>query len=454
MKTIEHLQRGIASCGCRMLTAVLLALCLAACSKDDDITDPTGPDEDTKPASTFNLHVNEGNIISLNGSVPDYYPTAYGMVTVMEQLPADEKLLYVGGVYSIANEEPDMSDSYSFIDVSDWDLFQTWDWSSPLYWTSLWLTNPLPGTTYHLRGMAVTERGTYYTNPIDITTDPVPADTAAADAYEIPVVFHLFPDSTGSYNVPDWIIQEQFDYANVVYANRHNIPGQTETGVRFTLATHTPDGTPLETPGIVREKEPESVIFHHAQIDEKYVWDMEQVLNVWVMPVINEEGLAGFSWMPRFDEDELLEGCNVLRDPEVFTGIFLNASNLAGANQEYIFAHEAGHFLGLDHVFEPAGDYCDDTPWYDRDAYLENINDYIFWRADETGQEFVSDNVMDYYYGFCTGFTPSQVERIQYTLKHAYFIPGPAGKTLPASSPAAASRSDGSPRRFGGDPVW
>ena len=45
------------------------------------------------------------------------------------------------------------------------------------------------------------------------------------------------------------------------------------------------------------------------------------------------------------------------------------------------------------------------------------------------------------------GFTPKQGERIQYTLKHAYLIPGEAGKETPAV------RSAGQPRRFGDKPV-
>ena len=46
------------------------------------------------------------------------------------------------------------------------------------------------------------------------------------------------------------------------------------------------------------------------------------------------------------------------------------------------------------------------------------------------------------------GITPDQVERIQYTLKHAYLIPGEAGK---GDTPAV--RSTGQPHRFGDKPV-
>lgn len=54
---------------------------------------------------------------------------------------------------------------------------------------------------------------------------------------------------------------------------------------------------------------------------------------------------------------------------------------------------------------------------------------------------------MDYEYGFMTGLTPDRLARIQYTLQHAYYIPGEAGKEMPAA------RSCGQARRFVGKPV-
>ena len=104
----------------------------------------------------------------------------------------------------------------------------------------------------------------------------------------------------------------------------------------------------------------------------------------------------------------------------------------------------------LRHIPEyPGDDYCEDTPWYDRDAYLEATQGNIeYTRTDAaTGGIFFSDNIMDYEYGFMAGITPDQVERIQHTLQYAYLIPGEAGKEAPAV------RSAGQPRRFGDKPV-
>ncbi len=88
-----------------------------------------------------------------------------------------------------------------------------------------------------------------------------------------------------------------------------------------------------------------------------------------------------------------------------------------------------GHFLGLIHVFDE--DFCSDTPLYDRETYDLSINELWYKRefADAPGTYFLSDNVMDYGASYGCGITPEQKARIEYTLHHAYNIPGPAGKT-------------------------
>ena len=145
----------------------------------------------------------------------------------------------------------------------------------------------------------------------------------------------------------------------------------------------------------------------------------------------------------------MLPGCETPYEPGVVTGIFLNTRAMTMANDVMSFAHEAGHFLGLEHVYLVGDDYCDDTRWYDRDAYMEAMQGNIsFKRTDAaTGETFWSDNIIDYEYGFMAGVTPDQVARIQHTLQYAYLIPGAAGKEAPAV------RSAGQPRRFGDKPV-
>lgn len=442
---------GFMSYGFKFFVAVTLTFIMAAC--DDD-----GPDSepDQEPTSTFKLHIGEENVVQIDIEAPDCYPPMYEAILVMEDLPADEKIIYMGAVYSTENQEPDKSDCTTIYDYSNFELFQNWDWKKePLYWRCISLFHPLPGTAYYVRGYVQTDKGEYYSNTIEIRsglTNLIPEDP---NAYKIPVVFHIFPDAEGNYPVKDWMVKEQLEYANNVFGNYYNIPGQIETGVRFVAATHAPDGTKLEIPGIVHETEAVEVDFQNVKMADKYVWDMEHALNVWICPIKNADDyeneyniLGGFTSYPFFDTDEMLEGCNEFDQSGIVTGIYLNATAMTLANDVMAFAHEAGHFLALEHVFAPKGDFCDDTQWYDYTAYRATMESGIhFNRTSRAVDVFWSDNIMDYEYGFMTGFTPDQLKRIQYTLQHAYFIPGEAGKKEPAS------RSLKSPRRFVGNPI-
>lgn len=100
---------------------------------------------------------------------PDYYPPMYAAVLVMEDLPADEKIIYLGGVYSTANPEPDISDCILISDYLDYETIQNWEWEKePLYWRCMYLFHPLPATTYYVRGYVQTDKGEYYSNTIEI----------------------------------------------------------------------------------------------------------------------------------------------------------------------------------------------------------------------------------------------------------------------------------------------
>lgn len=441
---------GILRHGYKLFAVLLLAFGLAACDDDN-----TAPEPDPEPTSTFQIHIGEGNIVQADLGAPDNYPPAYMAVLVMEDLPADEKIIYMGSVYSTEDREPDVNDCTYLIDYSDDDLIQGWQWEvEPLYYGCLYLFHPLPGATYYVRGYVKTNKAEYYSNTIEIRSSLTAPVAENPEAYEIPVVFHLFPDAEGNYPVKDWMVREQLDYANHVYSHYFNLPGQTETGVRFVAATTAPDGQPLETPGIVHEKEAVEIDYTNVELDDQYIWDNELALNVWVAPInnvyVDEYSIfAGFSFFPFFDEVDMLPGCDTPYEPGVVTGIFLNTRAMVLANDVMAFAHEAGHFLGLEHVYIEGDDYCDDTPWYDRKAYVETMRgDISFKRTNAaTGESFWSDNIMDYEYGFMAGITPDQVKRIQHTLQYAYLIPGEAGKEAPAV------RSAGQPRRFGDKPV-
>lgn len=374
----------------------------------------------------------DGNMEPFEPDAPNYYPQTYNIYMKMEDLPDNEKILYTGACYSTDDDKPDTSDYLYIFDDSDNPIIHGWDWDEdgPMIWNCLSLIHLTPGETYYIRGYVVTDRGEYYTDTMEVRSEYTAPLVEDPEAYEIPVVFHLFPDEHGYYPVKDWMADDMISYANHVYSNYFSeVPEQVRTGVRFVPATLDPEGNPLKTPGIVYEQEAVRIDYLNTQLDRKYIWDMEKVLNVWVCPIDNAQtDLAGFSCFPFFDSDECMEGCNIY-EPGLFAGIFINSDSYTSWNIEYTFAHEAGHFLGLDHVFTE--DYCSDTPWYDYDAFWAETNGmYVFERWNDK-ERWWSDNIMDYDPSFMTGFTPDQAKRIQYTLDHAYFIPGEAGKTAP-----------------------
>ena len=416
-----------------LLTCILLSFSAVSCSPDN-----------TVPSSTFRVYMYDGNMEPFEPNAPDYYPQTYSIYMKMEDLPDNEKILYTGACYSTDDDKPDTSDYLYIFDDSDNPTIQGWDWDKdgPMIWNCLSLIHLTPGETYYIRGYVLTDKGEYYTDTMEVRSEYTTPLVEDPEAYEIPVVFHLFPDEHGYYPVKDWMADDMISYANHVYSNYFSeVPGQVRTGVRFVPATLDPEGNPLQTPGVVYEQEAVKIDYLDTQLDRKYIWDMEKVLNVWVCPIDNAQtDLAGFSSFPFFDSDECMEGCNIYK-PGLFTGIFINSDNYTSWNIEYTFAHEAGHFLGLDHVFTE--DYCNDTPWYDYDAFRAETNGmYVFERWNDK-ESWWSDNVMDYDPSFMTGFTPEQAKRIQYTLDHAYFIPGEAGKTAPEQ------RSIGFVARFG-----
>lgn len=126
--------------------------------------------------------------------------------------------------------------------------------------------------------------------------------------------------------------------------------------------------------------------------------------------------------------------------------------NTADAN--VTLAHELGHFLGLHHVFaettqngstEPAEncedtDFCQDTKSYNKVAYDKALKDtinkhtqnntplemkYLIKRKNDQGDEWDSDNIMDYSISLSYSFSPNQKERIRQVLYYSPLLPGP-----------------------------
>ncbi|WP_288708641.1 M43 family zinc metalloprotease [uncultured Alistipes sp.] len=419
-----------------------LALLAVSCTKDAPVPE--------QPASSFRIRI-EGFESGLFQTDNERYPYHHFPQMVLERLPEGERVLRLGGVYSHRSASPDTTD-YNFMDDYTRDEILTqWDGCSPLKVPTAPVLQLLPGRTYRFTGMVETDRGTYRSNTVEIRSEKSAPVVVSPDAYRIPVVFHLFADDRGRYPKADFLY-DMLEYANMVYGNYYGLPHLCDAKVCFVPAERDLDGRLLEQPGIRYEREKVYVDADAEQVSREFdpdihLWDVEQVLNVWVCPFRGEEvDVIGFSWFPMFDEAHMLPGCTAY-DPKVICGVFLDGSALDAAGNLQSFAHEAGHFLGLGHVFKE--DWCADTPCYDLESYLSVMYElrYEWEYADAPGRYFLSDNLMDYFFSYQCGVTPAQAGRIRHTLRYAYNIPGEAGITAPSLRSARAMR-------FPPNPVW
>ena len=134
-------------------------------------------------------------------------------------------------------------------------------------------------------------------------------------------------------------------------------------------------------------------------------------------------------------------------------------------------AHELGHYLGLFHTFSETHqqsstattlaaatdgcedtDYCDDTPSYNRSEYIDYLEYYMKYHTSPLlddvlrrqtceGDNFSSDNIMDYAYTLGYKITPEQKQRIRNVLYYSPMIPGP--KKNGANTRAANTEQEG-----------
>lgn len=401
----------------------IISIVLIGCSSDSS--------SDSSYKSTFSVRIDAVESY-LEQTEDERYPYSYVPYLVMENMPAGEYVISNGGCFSHTNPVPNESD---YCDLEgDYDkneLFREWDWSQPLIWAGSFLEHDLlPLRDYYYRGRVETNKGVYYSNVIALRSEKTAPLVDDPTAYEIPIIFHVPIDSTqnNTERVQDWL-----EFANMVFSNYYDLPHLADADIRFVPALQDPDGNPLETPGMHYYSE-ELHLDNFDVVGNAPLWNMEKALNVWIAPFYNMDA-AGISTFPYFDPDEILPGMDVY-PPDSKVGIFINDhyDNMRNDNM-FVFAHEAGHFLGLIHVFETAtdddNDYCADTLFYDRDEYTL-LSDYYYFKRpypDNSDTFFLSDNIMDYDFSYYSGITPDQRDRVQFTLNKAYFIPGEKGKT-------------------------
>lgn len=254
-------------------------------------------------------------------------------------------------------------------------------------------------------------------------------DPFAGNTTTLPVIFHVVhtDEPRGSVKNPaTQAIYKELENANLRLQNK--IPTRfpksmsaDDAKVEFVLAATDPFGKPLAEAGIHRIKtEFEDFDFITDPTRDflmANLWDPNQFVNVFVMDIKSD---FSFAYLP------------ALRDqsrPNDMAGT-LNYPYSAVVNIEaldsHILAHELGHMLGLSHPFASEEDIvCTNLDQIeDTQDYLntpENLNGAF--RINCSGDRFFSTNIMDHNFGAKNSFTLGQVERMNFVLENAFFLP-------------------------------
>ncbi|WP_373513508.1 M43 family zinc metalloprotease [Persicitalea sp.] len=257
----------------------------------------------------------------------------------------------------------------------------------------------------------------------------------------IPVVFHTV-NSTLSEAQIGRLVQGMTD----AFRNKWNPyngardENAVDNFVEFYAAETNPTGQGLTINGLNAVTSSRTTFTSRQAVYEAWsnYWNPNRFLNVWIYDISQEESLSGFAYnLPVTQASTGFRVQSASRtSPDLPYGVYLNKADLNDSRSSTL-AHEAGHVLGLNHVFDGNGDeskscsttdpdYCADTPYYDRATYMDNYRTLRQRRTACDGTTFVSTNIMDYYLGYENSFTRNQRDRIQYTINYGRWLPSPA----------------------------
>ncbi len=276
--------------------------------------------------------------------------------------------------------------------------------------------------------------------------------------YELPVIFHLFyAEPTDSLqNASQEIFNRMIEECNRLYNTSTN---SVAMNLKLVAATEDPQGNPLAEPGIERTlKTPSAVMSCESFMSESnteyssFLWDLNKYINVFVY-TFTETSTAGISHLPYTPRENSLVGLQAnnyyfSNQPTYPHCISINNTYITQEDAYITLAHELGHYLGLFHVFSENGcdesDYCDDTPNYNRNTYLEwlqtltppyNFQEVIQRTSCDGEASYISTNIMDYYYSYQDRFTAQQYSRVRHVLENSPLIPGPKNIATTKAAP-------------------
>ncbi|MDE7134485.1 MAG: zinc-dependent metalloproteinase lipoprotein, partial [Rikenellaceae bacterium] len=232
-----------------------------------------------------------------------------------------------------------------------------------------------------------------------------------------------------------------------------------DMNLSFVLADTDPNGGTMTTPGVeyIRWKESYPIDCDKFMNDDtgKYtslLWDPNNYINVMVYNFAKTDGgiTLGISHLPIIYEGNAIPGLTKYQYPHLgldnikfplcasINSIYINEESANGqynnADINVTTSHELGHYLGLYHAFSEkqcsGTDYCDDTPNYDRAAYMAQFSGNktfaeLVSRQSCDGTRFESHNIMDYDVSYADRFTPDQRKRVRAVLNYGLMIPGP-----------------------------
>lgn len=299
--------------------------------------------------------------------------------------------------------------------------------------------------------------------------------------YKIPVIFHvLYASQTDNKQyIPQSRLAEILENVNAYYKGNTLYKGGAagvDMNLEFVPAENDEEGNALPTPGVEYVRLEAMPLDCEAFMSDKrnvdMLWDPNRYVNVMLYNFADVSGgnsvILGISHLP-FSTS----GSNYLEGLPATTYSYLTKENLpypkcVSINSLYAYeetgerynsydvnvtlAHELGHYLGLHHAFDENedaslssrcvnSDYCEDTPSYDRAAYMMNLQAMIYEAQQQgkqlamsevvkredcrTGETFSSYNLMDYEISYSDRFTPDQRRRIRHVLTYSPLIPGP-----------------------------
>lgn len=251
--------------------------------------------------------------------------------------------------------------------------------------------------------------------------------------YKIPTIVHIVnygePVGTGT-NLSQEQVLSQFTAMNDDYRRMgngfNNHPRGADILVEFVPAVEDPSGKPLHEPGIDRVQG-YSAFYDYFTIEYELKpntsWDPSRYFNIWVVnfggDMSNVLGYAQFPALP--DLDGLPDDQGAATDGIIIGYQYFGTTpNVAPPfNLGRTVTHEAGHWLGLRHIWGDGDcsvdDYCADTP----NANGPNTSCDFRDSCPEEGPDMI-ENYMDYTTDACMNiFTLDQRYRMRTVLELA-----------------------------------